>query len=93
MVPVLTFRLVSSSEATVYSSFACTVLVNIRKWPNSTALSSCVSQYCPHLIRPRSFTRVVITITRHCCSHTIRQKSALVLGNGPCVEMYAFFCL
>lgn len=54
--------------------------------PYTQLLPSSVSQYCPHLIRPRSNTLVVITMTKQCCSHTIRQKSGVVFGNGPVKE-------
>lgn len=39
------------------------------------------------LTRPFSMRFVIMTITLQFCSHTMRQKSANVCGNGPCVAM------
>ena len=39
--------------------------------------------------RPRSVRFVNITMTETFCSQIIRQKSSIVLFNGPCVAMYS----
>ena len=44
-----------------------------------------------YLTRPFSTHRVSMTMARQFCSHTMRQKSSMVAGKGPCVQMNSRF--